>query len=97
MNAPAYDILRHPTTAAGSTLSVPAELGTFLEESPKMKASFSRLTDSERRGFVRFVVDDSSSAIARERRAVIVAKSLMGLACDLRDDGSPIDASPPCR
>lgn len=95
MNALAYDILpppQHPADAALPTLAVPAELATLFEESAKMKASFWRLTDRERRGFVRFV-DDSNSGITRERRAVIVAMSLMGLACDLRDDGSVIPAS----
>ena len=88
MNALTYDI---KANAALSTLVVPAELACLFEESPKMMASFWRLTDRERRGFVRFV-DDSSSAITRERRAVIVAQSLIGLALDLRDDGSPLAA-----
>jgi hypothetical protein len=56
-----------------------------------MKASFWRLTDRDRRGFVRYI-EEPRSVMTRERRAALVAMSLIGLARDLRDDGSLIDA-----
>ena len=55
-----------------------------------MKASFWRLNDRDRRGFVRYI-DEPKSVMSRERRAAIVAMSLMGLARDLRDDASHLD------
>jgi uncharacterized protein YdeI (YjbR/CyaY-like superfamily) len=94
MNAAiAYQIPQTPEAppAAGPTLVVPGELRALFEESAKMKASFGRLSERDRRGFVRYI-DEPRSLITRERRAAIVAMSLMGLAHDLRDDGSLIDA-----
>jgi len=56
-----------------------------------MNASFWRLSDRDRRGFLRYI-DEPKSVLTRERRAAIVAMSLMGLARDLHDDGSRIVA-----
>jgi uncharacterized protein YdeI (YjbR/CyaY-like superfamily) len=67
------------------SLSVPAELAALFEESAKMNASFARLVDRDRRGFVRFI-EEAKTSVTRERRAAIVAMSLMGLAVDLPDD-----------
>jgi len=67
------------------SLAVPSELVALFEESAKVRASFFRLVDRDRRGFVRFI-EEGRSAPTRERRAAIVAMSLIGLARDLPDD-----------
>jgi hypothetical protein len=87
--APAYEIISQPyhVAAALPALAVPVELGMLFEESAKMKASFWRLSDRDRRGFVRYI-EETRSVMTRERRAAMVAMSLMGLARDMRDDGS---------
>jgi uncharacterized protein YdeI (YjbR/CyaY-like superfamily) len=90
MNALSFDVLPYQQPTA-PVLVVPVELRNLFEESPKMKASFWRLTDRDRRGFLRYI-EETKSVTTRERRAAIVAMSLMGLARDLRDDGSIIDA-----
>ena len=90
MNAArAYDLFDLSPDAAPAALAlvVPAELRALFAESEKMKASFSRLPERDRRGFVRYV-EESRSVMTRERRAAVVAMSLMGLARDLRDDGT---------
>lgn len=73
-------------------LLVPGELRVLLDESPKMRASFERISDRDRHGFVRYV-NEPGSLLTRERRAAIVAMSLIGLARDMRDDGTPITES----
>jgi len=78
---------QYPSSSPFPALAVPEELGALFHESPKMKASFWRLTERDRRGFVRYI-DEPKSVMTRERRAAIVAMSLMGLARDLREDGS---------
>ena len=90
MNALAYDVSPYASLAS-PVLVVPVELRNLFEESAKMKASFWRLTDRDRRGFLRYI-EETKSVTTRERRAAIVAMSLMGLARDMRDDGSLIDA-----
>ena len=66
-------------------LHVPLELGSLFEESAKVKASFGRLDDRDRQGFVRYI-EEARTPATRERRAAIVAMSLIGLARDLPDD-----------
>lgn len=84
----AFDGLPHQApVAVPAAALVPVELRALFEESPKMRASFARLSDRDRRGFVRYI-DEPRSVMSRERRAAIVAMSLMGLARDMRDDGS---------
>lgn len=77
------DLLRpsSPQLAA----SLPAELLALFEESAKVKASFFRLAERDRRGFVRYI-EEATSSQTRERRAAIIAMSLVGLARDLRDE-----------
>jgi uncharacterized protein YdeI (YjbR/CyaY-like superfamily) len=87
MNAAVAFAPQYQSSSPFPTLAVPEELRALFDESPKMKASFWRLTDRDRRGFVRYI-DEPKSVMTRERRAAIVAMSLMGLARDLRDDGS---------
>jgi len=90
MNAvPRYDAADHH--ASPSPLVIPQQLSTLFEESPRMNASFWRLDERDRRGFVRYI-DEATSSPMRERRAAIVAMSLMGLAKDLPHDGFRSDA-----
>lgn len=67
--------------------AIPAELQVLLDESPKMNASFARLSERDRVGFLRYI-EEPLSVLTRERRAAIVAMSLIGLARDLREDGT---------
>jgi len=90
MNAAlAYDLFDLSQEASPSvpTVVLPAELRALFEESSRMKASFMRLPERDRRGFVRYI-DEPRSVMSRERRAAVVAMSLMGLARDLADDGT---------
>lgn len=94
MNAAlAYPLVEVPAEACPSTpsLVVPAELRALFAESPKMKLSFSRLTERDRRGFVSYI-EETRSVMTRERRAAVVAMSLMGLARDLCEDGTSRDS-----
>ncbi len=86
-----FDLSQEPTTSAPG-LVLPAELRALFDESEKMKASFQRLSERDRRGFVRYI-DETRSMMTRERRAAVVAMSLMGLARDLREDGIVNDPS----
>ncbi len=79
-----HDQVSHEVTRAPA-LSIPPELEALFDESPKVKGSFWRLPDRERRGFVGYVEQAKSSA-TRERRAAIVAMSLIGLAADAAED-----------
>lgn len=93
MNAArAYDLFDLSPDAAlpPPALVVPSELRALFVESARMKASFNRLPERDRRGFVRYV-EETRSVMTRERRAAVVAMSLMGLARDLRDDGTSND------
>lgn len=89
MNAArAYHLLQDPSfpvPVVAPTPDVPPELSALFEESPHMRASFARLSERDRRGFVSYV-EESRSIMTRERRAAIVAMSLMGLARDLTAD-----------
>ncbi len=58
---------------------VPAELAALFDESSKAKATFYRLEERDRRGFVNYI-ELAITKVARERRAAIVATSLIGLA-----------------
>lgn len=64
---------------------VPSELQALLRESAKAQSSFQRLSERERRGFCSYV-DEATRLDTRERRAAIVAMSLIGLA---QSDTSP--------
>jgi hypothetical protein len=74
-----------PARAPAPALAIPAELSTLFEESAKMKTSFWRLEDRERRGFLRYI-EEAKTPHTRERRAAIIAMSLMGLARDIKDE-----------
>ncbi len=76
-----------PSSAvAAPAPALPSELVALFDESAKVKASFWRLEDRDRRGFVRYI-DEAGTPATRERRAAIVAMSLVGLARDLDDAG----------
>ena len=61
---------------------VPPELATLFEESNKAKETYYRLDERDRRGFVKYI-ELATTAVARERRAAIVATSLIGLAASM--------------
>jgi uncharacterized protein YdeI (YjbR/CyaY-like superfamily) len=61
------------------TLVIPAELAALFEESTKAKSTYYRLEERDRRGFVKYI-ELATTTVARERRAAIVATSLIGLA-----------------
>ena len=89
----AYRLFDVPADAPATipALIVPPELQALFVESPKMKLSFSRLTERDRRGFVSYI-EETRSVMTRERRAAVVAMSLMGLARDLCEDGTSRDS-----
>ena len=64
------------------TLMVPAELAALFEESIKAKSTYYRLDERDRCGFVKYI-ELATTAVARERRAAIVATSLVGLAASM--------------
>ncbi len=68
-----------PAPAPITPLVIPAELAALFEESTKAKSTFYLLEERDRVGFVKFI-DLATTAVARERRAAIVATSLIGLA-----------------
>ena len=77
-----------PDATRTPVLAIPCELSALFEESAKVKASFWRLEDRDRRGFLRYI-DEAKTPATRERRTAIVAMSLIGLARDLRDEHAP--------
>jgi hypothetical protein len=62
-------------------VAVPAELEALFAQSMKARASFHALVEHERREFVRYI-DEAKMPEVRERRAAIIAMSLIGLASD---------------
>ena len=72
----------------GESPPVPSELGALFDESAKVEASFWRLEERDRRGFIRYI-EEAKTAATRERRAAIVSMSLIGLARDLPDEQAP--------
>jgi uncharacterized protein YdeI (YjbR/CyaY-like superfamily) len=89
MNAAAALSFDHsPRTSSPITnpaANVPEELLALFEESAKVKASFYRLAERDRRGFLDYI-EGATSPSTRERRAAIIAMSLIGLARDLKDE-----------
>lgn len=80
----------HHRTSAPAVSSVPSEvlpseLLSLFAESAKVKASFFRLPERDRRGFVSYI-EEATSPSTRERRAAIIAMSLIGLARDIHDE-----------
>jgi hypothetical protein len=73
-----------PTPPPAPILSVviPAELAVLFEESTKAKSTFYSLGEHDRAGFVKYI-ELATTTVARERRAAIVATSLIGLAASL--------------
>ena len=76
-----------PAPAPARLPQIPVELIALFDESAKVKASFWRLEEHDRRGFVRYV-EEAKTPTTRERRAAIVAMSLIGLARDLDDENA---------
>jgi uncharacterized protein YdeI (YjbR/CyaY-like superfamily) len=77
--------LHRPSAPLAVALAIPAELLALFDESAKVKASFHRLSERDRRGFVEYI-EGATSSVVRERRAAIIAMSLFGLARDLSDE-----------
>jgi uncharacterized protein YdeI (YjbR/CyaY-like superfamily) len=83
--AVAFDV----ETSRTPVLAIPRELCALFEESAKIKASFWRLEDRDRRGFLRYI-DEATTPSTRDRRAAIVGMSLIGLARDIRDEHAQV-------
>lgn len=81
---PTSDAQKPVRAPAPPTLGIPVELSALFDESPKTKASFWRLDERERRGFVGYI-EEAKTQHTRERRASIIAMSLIGLARDVAD------------
>jgi uncharacterized protein YdeI (YjbR/CyaY-like superfamily) len=71
--------------APAPAVVIPVELATLFEESNKAKSTYYRLDERDRRGFVKYI-ELATSTPARERRAAIVATSLIGLAASFAND-----------
>lgn len=69
-------------TRSTSIVVVPPELAALFEESTKANATYCRLDERDRRGFVKYI-ERATTTIARERRAAMVATSLIGLAASM--------------
>jgi hypothetical protein len=81
MNIPSFPVLDE--LVRSSPLIVPRELAAVLEEDSPARGSFVRLTERERRSFAHYVSDARLPQI-RERRAALVAMSLVALASQRR-------------
>jgi len=68
-----------PSPAPTPSVVIPAELAALFEESTKAKSTFYLLDEYDRVGFVKYI-ELATTTVARERRAAIVAASLIGLA-----------------
>ncbi|MDB4996381.1 MAG: hypothetical protein JWM74_3813 [Myxococcaceae bacterium] len=66
-------------------LAIPVELAALFEESTKAKSTYFRLDERDRRGFIKYI-EFATTTVARERRAAIVATSLIGLAAVMAND-----------
>jgi len=73
---------RHAPPTALAPVALPAELAVLFEESAKAESTYYLLDEHDRVGFVKFI-ELATTAVARERRAAIVATSLIGLAASL--------------
>ncbi len=80
MTAAAYSFSTHQDHS-----NVPTELEAIFEQSAKVRASFLRLPEPDRQGFVRFI-EDGPKGLSRAHRARIIGKSLFGLAADIHED-----------
>ena len=81
MNA-ASSLERSPGIASAAVL-IPVELARLFEASAMAHATYARMDERDRRGFVTYI-ELGASPSARERRAAIVATSLVGLASVVR-------------
>ena len=71
-------------TTSPAPLVLPRELAEMLGEDQRLRDSFDRLPDRDRRNFCTYVAEAALTA-TRERRAAFVAMSLAGLSAN----GSP--------
>ena len=77
--------LGRATATPTSAIVIPNELAALFEDSTKAKSTYYRLDERDRRGFVKYI-ELATTPIARERRAAIVATSLIGLAASFAND-----------
>lgn len=68
---------------ASAVLAIPAELARLFEASTTVQATYARMEERDRRGFIQYI-ELGPTPSARERRAAIVATSLAGLASVMR-------------
>lgn len=73
------------SSSSHAAIVVPCELAALFDESTKAKSTYDRLDERDRRGFVKYI-ELATTTTARERRAAIVATSLIGLAATLAND-----------
>ena len=69
----------HPSAVA----AVPVELARLFKASAAIQATYARMEERDRRGFIHYI-ELGTTPSARERRAAIVATSLVGLASVMR-------------
>jgi hypothetical protein len=69
--------------AASPVTAIPVELARLFEASAIAHATYARMAERDRRGFINYI-ELGPTPSARERRAAIVATSLVGLASVIR-------------
>ena len=69
--------------SASTELAIPVELARLFEASATAESTYAKMEDRDRRGFITYI-ELGTTASARERRAAIVATSLIGLASVMR-------------
>ena len=74
-----------PVARSGSPVTpIPIELARLFEASATAHATYARMEERDRRGFIHYI-ELGPTPSARERRAAIVATSLVGLASVIRE------------
>jgi hypothetical protein len=68
--------------------AIPVELTRLFEKSTTAESTYARMQERDRRGFITYI-ELGSTPGARERRAAIVATSLLGLSSVIR---APLDS-----
>ena len=72
-----------PVADPSLVTAVPVELARLFEASATVQATYARMEERDRRGFNNYI-ELGITSTARERRAAIVATSLVGLASIMR-------------
>ena len=69
--------------SAPQVAAIPLELARLFETSETAQATYGRMRERDRRGFITYI-ELGTTPSARERRAAIVATSLVGLSTVIR-------------